>query len=92
VGRQSRPWVADQITNRLWALKTGSALKNRTIKARMYRAFRMAFYAPTIHRLMREGSAGFIFAGAARNHGSASRLTPDARVAAVQEGDLLNDR
>ena len=47
--RESRPWVADQITNRLWALKTGSVLKNRRIKARMFRAFRMAFYRCTFN-------------------------------------------
>jgi hypothetical protein len=37
---------ADQTTNRLWVLKTGSALMNRRIKARMLRAFRMALPAP----------------------------------------------
>ena len=47
-GRESRPWVAHQVTNRLWALKTGSVLKNRRIKARMFRAFRMAFYRCTL--------------------------------------------
>jgi hypothetical protein len=35
-----------QITNRLCALKTGSAPKNRTIRARMFRAIRKALSAP----------------------------------------------
>jgi hypothetical protein len=43
----NRPWAADQITNRLWALKTGSVLKNRRIKARIFRAVRMAYYRST---------------------------------------------
>ena len=39
---------ADQTTNRLWVLKTGSALMNRRIKARMLRAFRMVLSRSTI--------------------------------------------
>ena len=47
--RVALPWVAHQVTNRLWALKTPPReLKNRRIKARMFRAFRMAFYRCTL--------------------------------------------
>jgi hypothetical protein len=57
---QSRPWVADQITDRLWVLKTGSVLNNRRIKARMFRAFRMAFFRSTIvHNCKRFDAKGF---------------------------------
>jgi hypothetical protein len=48
-----RPWVADQITDRLWVQKTGSVLNNRRIKARMFRAFRMAFTSPSENRCER---------------------------------------
>jgi hypothetical protein len=35
----------DQITNRLCEQKTGWVLRNRRIKARMFRAFRTDFFA-----------------------------------------------
>ena len=77
VGRPIMTACADQTTNRLWVLKTGSALMNRRIKARMLRAFRMAFSRSTITLTMRKRSAGFIFLGAAlRRAAGKARAAP----------------
>ena len=56
---------ADQTTNRLRVLKTGSALMNRRIKARMLRAFRMVFFP--LHNYIGDAKAfsGIYFFGGA---------------------------